>query len=391
MNAEQLQDQHLHPGMIAGNIGEPLLIDKIEVDGVSLNVAEQGETVSVLQRHALTSEEYFFHVCASGLANVIETAAAASGHHFINLRGAKTVIAVIKPNKSAHLWIDKAAIVSEVRLRRSVQAGSAVFQKDVLDISALRFPLVEMAEDDQVIVIIREGFRYALFFDLTREFDRPAMETTLGRLSRTLQYFERYAALANPAFFDALIALGWFPFLELQSDEFVGLYAAIIGDDDVEKCGRAFLGHFSEDRIRSIADRWMKNPFFEKRTGVLMPGVEAFVRKDPVAAIKTLLTEIEGILQDAYIAAHKKKGRTPGLIKFAADAATQKVDEGSLFFPVQFQRYLTENIYGHFDPVRGGVTASRHGVGHGAAPAETYTMVRALQTILTLDQIFHYL
>jgi hypothetical protein len=62
-----------------------------------------------------------------------------------------------------------------------------------------------------------------------------------------------------------------------------------------------------------------------------------------------------------------------------------------LFFPKEFQRYLAENIYGNFDPVAGGVTASRHGVGHGAAPEETYTQVRALQVILTLDQIFFYL
>jgi hypothetical protein len=35
--------------------------------------------------------------------------------------------------------------------------------------------------------------------------------------------------------------------------------------------------------------------------------------------------------------------------------------------------------------------ASRHSVGHGAANATAYTQKRALQAILTLDQIARYL
>jgi len=42
----------------------------------------------------------------------------------------------------------------------------------------------------------------------------------------------------------------------------------------------------------------------------------------------------------------------------------------------------------NFDPTAGpGATVSRHAVGHGAAEAAAYTQTRALQALLTLDQI----
>ncbi|MDP1948909.1 MAG: hypothetical protein Q8L77_15565 [Nitrospirota bacterium] len=37
-----------------------------------------------------------------------------------------------------------------------------------------------------------------------------------------------------------------------------------------------------------------------------------------------------------------------------------------------------------------GTAGSRRAVGHGAAPRESYTMPRALQAILTLDQLDFY-
>lgn len=378
-------------GMIAGNIGEPLLIQKLEVDGISMNVAEAGDRVEILQRHGLTSEDYFFHQYATGFAGVIETAARASGHS-INVKGAATVVAVVKPDRTAQLFVDKAAVAASMRLRRPVEAGSIIFEKDVLDVTALRFPFVDIEPNDQVIVLIREGWRFALYFDLTRECDRTHMETTLGRLSRTLRYFERYTALGDVSFFDALIAAGWFPFLEMRNDEFASIYSAILSGRDVEKCGRALLGGFDEARVREMAARWMSNPHFAQRKEVLMAGIEAFIRRDPVSVIKNLISEIEGILQDAPIASNNASTRTAGLIRFAVDAGARKVDDDdSLFFPTQFQRFLTENIYRKFDPMAGRVPASRHGVSHGAAPQEAYTVVRALQTILTVDQLFFYL
>jgi hypothetical protein len=56
--------------------------------------------------------------------------------------------------------------------------------------------------------------------------------------------------------------------------------------------------------------------------------------------------------------------------------------------PGRFALYLQRNTYANFDPESGdGTAGSRHAVGHGVAASDTYTMTRALQMILTVDQL----
>ena len=47
--------------------------------------------------------------------------------------------------------------------------------------------------------------------------------------------------------------------------------------------------------------------------------------------------------------------------------------------------------FANYDPDNhAGDAGSRHAVGHGAANSESYTMIKALQVILTLDQLAFY-
>jgi hypothetical protein len=60
-------------------------------------------------------------------------------------------------------------------------------------------------------------------------------------------------------------------------------------------------------------------------------------------------------------------------------------------FPTAFAHYLRAHTFANFDPEGSpGSAGSRHAVGHGAAASDTYTMVRALQALLTLDQLAFY-
>jgi hypothetical protein len=60
-------------------------------------------------------------------------------------------------------------------------------------------------------------------------------------------------------------------------------------------------------------------------------------------------------------------------------------------FPAAFGRYLETHTFANFDPAsKKGSAGSRHAVGHGAAAQDSYTMTRALQAILTLDQLAFY-
>lgn len=386
-----MTDRPPEPPRTIGNVGEPIRLPELNLAGVSVSTAAEGETVEILARYGTTSDQYFFHVVAKGLAGTLRHALSQAGVA-ANLEAAAWVVAHIKPDKTADLWLDKAAVTMSVRLKHSVEAGSAVFQDSILDVTTITFPAIAFQPGDQVIILFRVGWRFGLYFDLSDEFDQALMERTLGRLYRGMLYYERYAALSNPSLFDKLIETGWFPFLELENDEFAPLYGAAINAEDIERCGQLLLTKFAAERVDNMGARWFRNALFQRRKPVLRSGLESFKRNDPVAAIKTLCTELEGILQDAYIGTHSTNAKTGGLIRFANEAATQKAGGvDTLFFPSEFQRYLEGSVYKGFDPLAGDATASRHGAAHGAAPPETYTQARALQIILTLDQISHYL
>jgi hypothetical protein len=58
---------------------------------------------------------------------------------------------------------------------------------------------------------------------------------------------------------------------------------------------------------------------------------------------------------------------------------------------LQFLRYMRDYTYAQFDPKKPQAhVMSRHSVGHGGAAPAAYTMERALQAILTLDQLNFY-
>ena len=48
-------------------------------------------------------------------------------------------------------------------------------------------------------------------------------------------------------------------------------------------------------------------------------------------------------------------------------------------------------LFRGFDLEHGTVDLSRHSVAHGVAAADQYTRIRALQVILSLDQMHHYI
>ena len=80
------------------------------------------------------------------------------------------------------------------------------------------------------------------------------------------------------------------------------------------------------------------------------------------------------------------------LLAFAQASPEQRAGgPDTLLFPAAFGRYLAAHTFANFDPVAGtGTAGSRHAVGHGAAAQDSYTMTRALQAILTLDQLAFY-
>jgi hypothetical protein len=136
----------------------------------------------------------------------------------------------------------------------------------------------------------------------------------------------------------------------------------------------------------------MERPHFKAKEVILRAAIRAYQARDPVSVIKNVLSEIEGVMSDAYFSARgERTHRIPKLLDFMISAAEERAGgKDTLFFPVAFGQYLKDYIYAGFTPGDVRSAGSRNAVGHGAVAGEEYTMVRALQAVLTLDQLAFY-
>lgn len=377
------------------NLGEPLRFKDVEpLDGVVAEPVKGGQTATIWTQLAIDSDAPLFHRLIENFDGVIRHMAKKAGSA-VNLRRANTVLLVMKPNNSAELWVDAAAIAMQCRLKRAVAARSVIFENDIADVTGMSFPCVTIGDKDKVLCLFREGWSFGLAFDFNPEgkLDLDRFWTALGTLHRRLRYRHLYQAVNNPGIFGPLLATGWFPFVEIITGEFRDLAAYAESGFDIAEVEPKILAAFDATRLGNLYERWVAKPHFAAKEGLLKEAVEAFTAQKPVSAIKIILTEIEGILNDAHKSVHGGQGaKIKDLLAFAQTSAEQRAGgPNTLFFPAAFAHYLASHTFANFDPTaQTGTAGSRHAVGHGAAAQDSYTMTRALQAILTLDQLAFY-
>lgn len=378
---------------IVRNIGEPIRLNNLRLCGVSSHAAQASENVEIWTRLALTSDDISFH-------RIVENFELVIAHHTqqvgasVRLSRSQTVLLVIKDDETAELWVDTAAVAIQCMIKRNMLAGSAIFENDIADVTGMSFPCVHIEQTDQVVCIFRQDWRFALFFDFNpdRNLSVESVTKTLGALYRNLKYRHLYDAVADEAVFAQLVTAGWFPFVEVITSEFRKLMDYCEAGLDLVDAEIALLTKFDDDRLERMFVRWIAKPHFAAKEQIFRAAIDAYKDQKPIPVIKILLTEIEGVLMEAYRAVHGKGAKVKTLLAFAVESAEQKTGQAdTLLFPAAFAKYLDCHTFANFDPVaEDGTASSRHAVGHGVAQADSYTLVRALQAILTLDQIAFY-
>ena len=377
-------------GVLAGNLGEPIKLTDLKLAGVSAEAARRGQTLKIWTRLLLTSDDRPFHRIVEGFAAHIEHMARQAGHS-VSLTKPDLILLVIHPDDTGELWLDAAAVSLKIFTKRPIKAGTAVFDHDIADVTAMSFPLVEIGRQDRVLCIFREGWRFGLFFDFNADghLSIENMERDLGTLHRQLKYRDLYDSIADQSVFGRLIEAGWFPFVEILGREFRELASQCESGFDLDEAESNLLAKFSTERVEVMFARWMAKPHFAGKKRVLRSALNNFATGDSVAVLKIVLTEIEGILGAAYRTSHDKGAKLKALLEFAVESAERKAGQSdTLLFPAAFAHYLKSHTFADFDPVaRTGKASSRHAVGHGEADDDSYTQVRALQALLTLDQL----
>jgi hypothetical protein len=378
------------------NMGSPLRLTNVpEIAGISAGAAQSGQMVEMWTALFTTSDDTGFYPVVEGLTSFIRQAARNSGSD-IAVERANTILLVIKADRSAELWLDTAAVALKCAVKRRMTAGTVLFDRDIADVTAMSFPNVSIEATDQVICIFRQDWRFGLAFEMNPEgsLDLESFCAGLGSLYRQLRYTYVYKAFSNPVLLKGLIKLGWFPFVEIISDEFRDLLKAHENGFDLGKTEELVISKFTKERLDIIYERWMQKPQFSTKSKLLKSAITAFASQEPVAVIKIILTEIEGILNDAHRRVNEGRGAKlkPLLVFVEAMAERRAGGQNTLLFTRSFGEYLREYTFASFEPdSQVGIASSRHAVGHGAADQDSYTMVRALQAILTLDQLAFYL
>jgi hypothetical protein len=284
--------------------------------------------------------------------------------------------------------------------KRETKAGEPIYQNDIADIAELRFPGINIKENDSVIFCFKKGWKFGLFFDFNPAdrksiLDVKRLSHDLGSYYRYLTFQELYSILENKPLFEFMFADGWFPFIQLLGGDFEELTSCYKHKSEFPNNVDRFISKFDKDRIKTFVNRWWKNPLFESKQKILEAGIETYLlgtEAGYINCVKTLYSEIEGIVRISYV---NEKGKDPSfadLVEYTKQKAEGKFGpRESLGFSDVFYRYLNEIVFKNFDLTTGQVDLSRHTVSHGVADQTKYTKNKALQAILILDQMYFYL
>lgn len=369
--------------------------------GFSTENVKNQDTVKVLVRAALTSEDEEFYGYTEKISSIF------LGKNRITDDAIYQFLVVIHQDLSADLYLNDFPVLTEVKAKRDLKKGEIVMQSHIADIRKVKFPGIEITETDKIIYCFKVGWRFGLFFDLTahrnlatpgtpEKLDLEQMMTSIGQLKRYLNFYHVYKALASDEQFQEMIKDGWFPFIEISGWEYKKLTEIYQNKFDFESRVGTLMDNFSQERIKRITEKWWRNQIFSKKRPLIEAGISAYLQNDQpgfINSIKTLGTEIEGILREIYLAETRKGNdvKSPELISHIVEKAKKSSgSEHSLLLPTPFLKYLQDVIFANFNVEAGEVDMSRNTLSHGVAHPERYTKDRALQYILILDQIYFY-
>ena len=379
--------------------------DKVQdLAGFAMENKQGGETIKVLTRDLLTSDDQEFYRYSEHFSNVFLSKVG------VLIDRVHQFLVIIHKNLSADLYVNDINISFEIRVKRDVKAGEAITRDDIVDIKKAKFPDIKIDKTDKVIYCFKVGWRFGLFFDLTprsqpvnakhiiatKDLDIDKMMHSIGDLYRYLSFYHVYKVLESDAQFEEMIKDGWFPFVEILSEEYKKLSDIYLNKFDINNRVSSIVDAFTSERIKRIAGKWWKNKIFADKQSLIQAGINAFLQNNQdgyVNCTKNLWTEMEGILRKLY---HAETGvgdevKSSDLIKYIVKKAKDKSGSNySLLLPLPFLKYLQDVIFKNFSLQKGQIDMSRHTSSHGVADAKQYTKARALQLILILDQIYYY-
>lgn len=154
----------------------------VKIGGFAVTSAEAGQPVFITTKDSVTSESSLFYVYAEQFSNIIFPKTGA-----LNLRDVVNYyLVVIHPDCTADFYAQDFEVVAKIKPNRDIKAGEAVYAKDITDISETTFPKININPDDQIIYLQRSGWRFGLYFNLSRELDMTVVGREIANLQKQL-------------------------------------------------------------------------------------------------------------------------------------------------------------------------------------------------------------
>lgn len=347
--------------------------------------AKAGDKAPIVTRSFLTSLNYNESKIMSNTVNL-----------FVNRVGEISNLLVVVRNGEARIYRDFPVIL-RARVKSAMEKYQCVFKEQILDVEGVEFQdlhfKLDVRDGDKFLWLFRSGFNFGLYFDFTKKLKVADLSPILGRCYRALEYYAIVRNYTDSNNSKRLFSKGWFPFIQLIGDELERLVSASIESEDVVI--ESIVNSFSKEKVEIVTNNWWKNDVFLKKKTIILAGIAAFNRgtqDGDINCIKNLIPEIEGVARLSYHIDRKSAPNTKELKSYLVKKGKEKFSlEDSFGFPDLFADYLDEVIFKGFDVETGLVDFSRHSIGHGVAEDNHFTRSRALQCILTLDQIYFYL
>lgn len=144
---------------------------------------KQGELAKVITKVSkITSDDSDFHEWISQIYNLF------FAPKKIIPSTINTFLILLHHDDTADVYINTFNQTSSIKVNREVKAGDEIYEHDVLDISNIEFPDIEIKTDDAIIYSVRYSWKFGLYFDFQRKLDLQELSKELANLFKVVGF-----------------------------------------------------------------------------------------------------------------------------------------------------------------------------------------------------------
>ena len=304
-----------------------------------------------------------------------------------------TLLAVIRRDKTATVYLNDVLTVGEIRIKGSCQKGELIYADRILDVGRVEFQGVHIPPEAGIIYLFSVNWRKGYFYDLAplrpkegkpREYD---LGQVLGSLYAYLAFQERFKIDENT--WQVFFRQKWFPFVHLDNTllrEMISHAKEGWQIDDLLPKISAHVQRLLKDS--PLNDE--KYPVLAEHAEILATSVERYLAGDHISCASILYPRIEGLLRSFHrTAGYTSKPETKTLTKIAVGHHQSTRIANSLLLPAKFNEYLDTVYFAHFAP-GSAPDIGRHSVAHGEARTDDFSLKATTIGFLVVYQLLRF-